>query len=77
MEVPEGVSVSFSQIRLEGGDTYEGTYYHNYPLTLMAEPGDGQVCPGWLVNGEEVLTPELLLDDSYTAELLHIQPITE
>jgi hypothetical protein len=35
------------------------------------------VCPGWLVNGEEVLTPELLLDDSYTAELLHIQPITE
>ena len=77
VEVPEGVSVSFSQIRLEGGDTYEGIYYHNYPLTLMAEPGDGQACPGWLVNGEEVLTPELLLDDSYTAELLHIQPITE
>ena len=75
VETPKDVRIAFSQIRLEGGDVYEGTYYHNYPLTLTAELSNGQICTGWLVNGQEVLTPELLLDDRYTAESLHIRPI--
>lgn len=77
LEVPEGIRVSFGEIRLKGGESYKGTYYHNYPLTLAAEPEAGREFCGWLVNGEEVWTPELLLDESYTAEEMHIQLITE
>lgn len=77
LETPEGIQVSFSEIRLKGGESYTGTYYHNYPLTLTAEPEDGQEFYGWLVNGEEVRTPELLLDENCTAEKMHIQLITE
>lgn len=77
IDTPKGVSVDFSQIRIDGGETYRGTYYHNYPLTLTAEAAKGQECCGWLVNGEEIRTQELLLDERYTAGEMHIQPITE
>lgn len=77
VEAPEGIGVAFSQIRMDGGETYTGTYYHNYPLTLVAVPEKGQKIYGWLVNGEEVLTQELLLDESYDAGEMHIQLITE
>jgi len=77
VEAPKGCSVAFSQIQLDPGESYTGTYYHNYPLTLVAQPENGQEFYGWLVNGEEVLTRELLLDDSYNAEEMHIQLITE
>lgn len=77
VEAPKGWNVSFSQIRVESGKNYAGTYYHNYPLTLVAEPTDGQEFYGWLVNGEEVLETELLLDERYDADELHIQLITE
>lgn len=76
VETPDGVTVSFSQIRLEGGTDFTGTYYHNFPLTLTAEPAEGQTCQGWLVNGQEVRTRELLLDESYGDEELRIQVIT-
>lgn len=75
LEVPEGMTVSFSQIRIHEPGEYTGTYYHNYPLTLTAEPQQGQEFYGWLVNGEEVRAPELLLDDQYTADELEIKPI--
>lgn len=77
VEAPEGCSVTFSQIQLEGGKSYTGTYYHNYPLTLTVQPGEKGEFYGWLVNGEEVLTRELLLDESYEAGEMHIQLITE
>lgn len=77
VEAPEGFEISFSRIQVEPGESYTGTYYHNYPLTLTAASEDGKECCGWLVNGEEVLTQELLLDESYTAGEMHIQLITE
>lgn len=77
LELPDGIQVSFSEIRLKGGESYTGTYYHNYPLTLTAEPENGQKFYGWLVNGEEVRTAELLLDESCTADEMYIQLITE
>lgn len=76
LEVPEGMTVSFSQIRIDKPGDYTGVYYHNYPLTLTAEPQQGQEFYGWLVNGEEVRAPELLLDDQYTADELEIKLIT-
>ncbi len=76
IQTPKGIGVAFSQIRLEGEDTYTGTYYHNYPISLVALPEDGQKCYGFLVNGEEVRTEELLLDERYTADQLHIELIT-
>lgn len=77
VEASEGTEIFFSQIRLQGGETYTGTYYHNYPLTLTAETEPGREFRGWLVNGEKVLTPELLLDESFTADEIEIQLITE
>lgn len=77
VEVPEGCQVSFSQIQVKGGESYTGTYYHNYPLTLKAESEDGQEFYGWLVNGEEVREQELLLDERYDADEMNIQLITE
>lgn len=77
LEPQEGIQVSFSEIRLDGGESCTGTYYHNYPLTLTAAAEKGQEFYGWLVNGEEVRTPELLLDDRYTADEMYIQLITE
>lgn len=77
VEAPEHADITFSQIHLNGGERYSGTYYHNYPLTLTAEPENGQVQYGWLVNGEEVWTQELVLDESYTAEEIQVQLITE
>ena len=77
LELPDGIQVSFSEIRLKGGESYTGTYYHNYPLTLTAEPENGQEFYGWLVNGEEIRTAELLLDESCTADEMYIQLITE
>lgn len=77
LELPDGIQVSFSEIRLKGGESYTGTYYHNYPLTLTAEPENGQEFYGWLVNGEEVRTAKLLLDESCTADEMYIQLITE
>ncbi|MDE7319428.1 MAG: CotH kinase family protein [Lachnospiraceae bacterium] len=77
LELPDGIQVSFSEIRLKGGESYTGTYYHNYPLTLTAEPENGQEFYGWLVNGEEIRTAQLLLDEGCTADEMHIQLITE
>jgi len=77
VEAPEGFGISFSQIRVDEGKSYTGTYYHNYPLTLKAEPESGQEIYGWLVNGEEIRSRELLLDESYTAQKMYIQLITE
>lgn len=77
VEAPAGIRIAFSEIRLEGGETYRGVYYHNCPLTLTMEAEDGQECAGWLVNGEEVRTPELLLDGRFTADEMYIQPMTE
>lgn len=77
VEAPEGFGISFSQIRVDEGKSYTGTYYHNYPLTLTAEPESGQEIYGWLVNGEEIRSRELLLDESYTADKMYIQLITE
>ncbi len=77
LELPDGIQVSFSEICLKGGESYTGTYYHNYPLTLTAEPENGQEFYGWLVNGEEVRTAKLLLDESCTADEMYIQLITE
>lgn len=77
VEAPDGYSVAFSQIEVGPGESYTGTYYHNYPVTLAAVPEDGKEIYGWIVNGEEVRTEELLLDDSYTADTMHIQLITE
>lgn len=77
IEVPEGIHVAFSQVYIEGQRDYTGIYYHNYPLTLVAEPQKGQDFYGWLVNGEEVRSAQLLLDDRYTAGELKIQLITE
>lgn len=77
VKAPEGVGIAFSQIRLEGEESYTGTYYHNYPLSLVTLPGDGQRCTGWQVNGEEVQTEELLLDGSYTADHITVEPIIE
>lgn len=77
LELPQGIGASFSEIRLGSGERYTGTYYHNYPLTIAANPDKRQEFYGWLVNGEEVRTTELLLDERYTAEEMHIQLITE
>ena len=77
LEAPEGFDIHFSQIQIESGKNYKGVYYHNYPLTLVAEPVNGQEFYGWIVNGEEVLEQELLLDERYDADELHIQLITE
>ena len=74
---PEGADIAFSQIRLSGGESYTGTYYHNYPLTLAAVPEEGTVFRCWLVNGEEIQEEQLLLDGSYTEDTLEIQLITE
>jgi hypothetical protein len=77
VEAPEDAVIRLSQIELEPGEQYTGVYYHNYPLTLTAERTDGKSIYGWIVNGEEVRDPELLLDDSYEAEEIQIQLITE
>ena len=74
---PEGSGIAFSQIRLSEGESYSGTYYHNYPLTLVAELGEEQSFRCWLVNGEEIYEEQLLLDESYTEDTLEIQLITE
>ena len=74
---PEGAGVAFSQIRLSGGESYSGIYYHNYPLTLTAQPEDGETFRYWLVNGEKVYEEQLLLDAGYTEDKLEIQLVTE
>ena len=74
---PEGSGIAFSQIRLSEGESYTGTYYHNYPLTLAAQLGEGENFRCWVVNGEEIYEEELLLDNSYTEDTLQIQLITE
>ena len=74
---PEESGIAFSQIRLSEGESYSGTYYHNYPLTLVAELGEEQSFRCWLVNGEEIYEEQLLLDGSYTEDTLEIQLITE
>ena len=73
----EDAGVTFSQIEVQAGKSYTETYYHNYPLTLAGLPENGKVVSGWLVNGEEIPGAELLLDESFSADELHIQPITE
>lgn len=77
VDVPEGYLVSFSMIELDGAESYTGTYYHNYPLTLTVQPEEGKEFYGWLVNGEKILTEELLLDESYEAGEIQIELITQ
>lgn len=80
VEAPEQGRIAFGRIRLNVGETYSGTYYHNYPLTLTVQPDDDGTVPGqyyWLVNGTRADTEELLLDDSYTEDTLDIQLVIE
>ena len=76
LQVPEGLSVAFSQIRLSGETEYEGVYYHNYPLTLAVND-DGGHAYHWMVNGVQVDGSELLLDSSYTDNELDIQLVID
>lgn len=76
LQVPEGLSVAFSQIRLSGETDYEGVYYHNYPLTLVVND-DGGHSYHWMVNGVQVDGSELLLDNSYTDNELDIQLVID
>ena len=76
LQVPDGLSVAFSQIRLSGETEYEGIYYHNYPLTLVVNDDDGNSYH-WMINGERVDGSELLLDNSYTDNELNIQLVVD
>lgn len=76
LQVPDGLSVAFSQIRLSGETGYEGIYYHNYPLTLAVND-DGGHAYHWVVNGVQVDTSELLLDSSYTDNELDIRLVID
>lgn len=76
LQVPDGLSVAFSQIRLSGETEYEGVYYHNYPLTLVVNDDDGNSYH-WMINGERVDGSELLLDSSYTDNELNIQLVVD
>lgn len=76
LQVPNGLSVAFSQIRLSGETEYEGVYYHNYPLTLVVNDDDGNSYH-WMINGERVDGSELLLDSSYTDNELNIQLVVD
>lgn len=76
LQVPDGLSVAFSQIRLSGETEYEGIYYHNYPLTL-AVSDDGGHPYYWMVNGTRIDGSELLLDSSYTDNELDIQLVID
>ena len=76
LQVPNGLSVAFSQIRLSGETEYEGVYYHNYPLTLAVND-DGGHAYHWMVNGVQVDGSELLLDNSYTDNELDIQLVID
>lgn len=77
VETAEDTGAAFSQIEVQAGESYKGMYYHNYPLTLAGLPENGKKISGWSVNGEEIPGEELLLDDRFSADELHIQPITE
>lgn len=76
LQVPDGLSVAFSQIRLSGETEYEGVYYHNYPLTLAVND-DGGHAYHWMVNGVQADGSELLLDSSYTDNELDIQLVID
>ena len=76
LQVPDGLAVAFSQIRLSGETEYEGIYYHNYPLTL-AVSDDGGHPYYWMVNGTRIDGSELLLDSSYTDNELDIQLVID
>lgn len=76
LQVPNGLSVAFSQIRLSGETEYEGVYYHNYPLTFVVNDDDGNSYH-WMINGERVDGSELLLDSSYTDNELNIQLVVD
>lgn len=76
LQVPNGLSVAFSQIRLSGETEYEGVYYHNYPLTLVVNDDDGNSYH-WMINGERVDGSELLLDSNYTDNELNIQLVVD
>ena len=76
LQVSNGLSVAFSQIRLSGETEYEGVYYHNYPLTLVVNDDDGNSYH-WMINGERVDGSELLLDSSYTDNELNIQLVVD
>ncbi len=75
IETEGAAHVAFSQIKLDTGERYIGTYYHNYPLTLTAEALPGEEVYGWEVNGTQIPGQELLLDESYEAEELKIKPM--
>ncbi len=76
IQVPDGLSVAFSQIRLSGETDYKGVYYHNYPLTLVVND-DGGHAYHWMVNGVQVDGSELLLDSSYTDNELDIRLVID
>lgn len=76
LQVPDGLSMAFSQIRLSGETEYEGVYYHNYPLTLAVND-DGGHAYHWMVNGVQADGSELLLDSSYTDNELDIQLVID
>ena len=76
LQVPDGLSVAFSQIRLSGETEYECVYYHNYPLTMVVND-DGGHAYHWIVNGMQVDGSELLLDSSYTDNELDIQLVID
>lgn len=76
LQVPNGLSVAFGQIRLSGETEYEGVYYHNYPLTLVVNDDDGNSYH-WMINGERVDGSELLLDSNYTDNQLNIQLVVD
>ena len=77
VEAPGDAEISFGQIQIESGKSYTGNYYHNYPLTLTASSKEGKDILGWIVNGKQTDTRELLLDESYDGETIYVQLVTE
>lgn len=61
LEVSDGVTVSWDNMRFYANETYENQYFKGVNMTMTAEAYPGYQFSGWLVNGRKVSGKELII----------------
>lgn len=63
LKTTRGVAVSWNNMELWGDSSYSNEYYYDVDIALSADVYPGYTFSYWLVNGEKLYAPELLIYD--------------
>lgn len=68
LKASEGVKVYWNNMKVFSEEEYSNNYYRDVEFTLSQEAYPGYIFEYWMVNGEKIYTPELIVSEELINE---------